>query len=88
MKYLTKALELSKKYRFFSKWEAMIPLFREKDSNIVITLFLAESFSHNRCYQLNVSINKGSGEIINKVDGFFKLSDTDFIDKLLSINKN
>ncbi len=75
MKFFNKSMEESKKYRFFSKWEALIPIFKENDNKIFVTLVLAESLSRKRCYQLILSFDKNSGNLINEIDGFFLLSD-------------
>ncbi|MFX1479742.1 MAG: metal-dependent hydrolase [Promethearchaeota archaeon] len=86
MQYLNKALEISKKYRFFSKWEAMIPLIKEDGDNVIIILFLAESFSSDRCYQVDILIDNETGNVINEIDGFYKLTDFNLIQELLGNN--
>lgn len=68
--FLTKALEISKKYRFFSKWQAMIPLINIKGDTISVLTLLAEPFSGNRAYFVKTSFEIKTEKIIEYFDGF------------------
>lgn len=69
-KFLIKALEVSKRYRFFSKWQAMIPLITIKDDKIHVLTLLAEPYSKNRAYFVKTSFDLTNGKIIEYFDGF------------------
>ncbi len=63
MIFYEKAKNLVKKYRFFKKWEAIIPIIQENDVNIIVVLFLAESLAHGTAYFLKVAFNKKNSNI-------------------------
>ena len=70
MSYYEMAENLSRKYRFFHKWNSIIPFMREKDNSIHVVLILAESYSHKSSYFLSVVFDKDSKQIKSKEDGF------------------
>jgi membrane-bound metal-dependent hydrolase YbcI (DUF457 family) len=70
MELYTRAIEISKDYLFFSKWEAIIPIINETGDNYIITLILAESYARNAGYSLRIIFDKGSGALISKYEGF------------------
>ncbi|MFX1453954.1 MAG: metal-dependent hydrolase [Promethearchaeota archaeon] len=70
MRYIIQAIEVSRDYRFFHKWNSIIPFIRENDQRINIILVLAESYSRTRSYFLSVIINKESKQVLSKEDGF------------------
>ena len=70
---IRKSLELSKKYRFFSKWNCYIPFIIEQDSIIKSIILLSESFGGNRAYSLLITYDNNKNTIIDYKDGFFKV---------------
>jgi len=70
MIFYDKAKQIFKKYRFFNKWKAIIPVIREDDLNIIVLLFLAESLAHGTAYFLKVAFNKKNGNIDYVYDEF------------------
>ena len=70
MKFFLKALEVSKHYTFFSKWEALIPIIYDKGNKITFSLFLAETYMRDRAYHLVVKIEKESLEILEEFEDF------------------
>ena len=63
MIFYEKAKNFIKKYRFFKKWEAIIPIIQEDDVNVIVVLFLAESLAHGPAYFLKVAFNKKNSNI-------------------------
>lgn len=70
MKLFEKAVGLSKKYSFFSKWEYIVPIIKKDGSNIIMILFLAESFTSSHVYSLKIEFNVVTNKIIKEVQGF------------------
>ena len=70
MKLFEKAVLLSKKYSFFSKWEFIIPVISKDEKNIIVILFLAESFMSNHMYSLKIVFDSVKNKIVNEVEGF------------------
>jgi membrane-bound metal-dependent hydrolase YbcI (DUF457 family) len=65
-----KALELSREYRFFHKWSALIPFFHEDDEIINVVLILTESYSRMSSHYLSIIFDKETKQIISKENGF------------------
>lgn len=70
MKFFEMAKNISLDYRFFHKWNAIIPFIRENEDSINVTLMLAEGFSRMRSYFLSVVFNKVSKQIISITEIF------------------
>ena len=70
MKLFERAILLSKKYPFFSKWEFVIPVIKKDEKNINVILFLAESFTSGRAYSLKIEFNLVKNKLVNEVDSF------------------
>lgn len=70
MFFFKKAIEVSRNYRFFHKWNAIFPFFKEDDKLINVTLMLAESYSRMSSHFLSVVFNKETNQIISKKNGF------------------
>ena len=70
MEFFMKAKSLAKKYLFFSKWEAVIPIIWKNEKEIIVLLFLAESFASGSAYSLEISFDRKSKEVIYESDGF------------------
>jgi len=70
MKLFEKAVLLSKKYSFFSKWEFIIPVIKKDEKNIIVMLFLAESFVSGHMYSLKIVFDTFKNKIVNEVEGF------------------
>jgi len=70
MKLFEKAVLLSKKYSFFSKWEFIIPVIKKDEENIIVVLFLAESFMSGRVYSLKIEFDLVKNKLVNEVEGF------------------
>ncbi|MHA1498164.1 MAG: metal-dependent hydrolase, partial [Promethearchaeota archaeon] len=70
MKLFEKAVLLSKKYSFFSKWEFIIPIIKKDEKNIIVILFLAESFTSGHVYHLKIVFDLVKNERVNEVEGF------------------
>lgn len=70
MKFYNIAKELSPEFRFFHKWNYIIPLFRENQDKINIIFILCEALSRKNSYFLSVIIDKTSNIIISKEEGF------------------
>ncbi len=75
MEFIDKTLEYSKKFRFFYKWNAVIPLFKIDGDFINVILVLAESYSRRRSYRFTIIFNKNTKEIIKREEGFINLND-------------
>jgi hypothetical protein len=73
MKLYERAKQLSKSFRFFVKWEGIIPIIEEKEEFIIIKIFMAESFASRTAYIVNVTFDKKSEDLIYKVDGFGRI---------------
>ena len=73
MKFFEKTMEIFKEFRFFKKWEALIPIIKEDDSMINVVVFLAESYANGTAYNLKISYNKNTGKINNSSYGFNKV---------------
>ena len=73
MEFFKKALEISKEFRFFYKWEALIPLFQKNEEYINVILILAEGYTHERCYSLSILYNRKTKELIRKNERFEKI---------------
>jgi len=70
MMQIEQAIKISQEYRFFHKWNSIIPFIRESEQKVNIVLVLAESYSRMRSYFLSVVIDKETKQIISKEDGF------------------
>ena len=70
MKLFEKAVLLSKKYAFFSKWEFIIPVIKKDEKNIILVLFLAESFTSGHVYSLKIEFDLVNNNLVNEVEGF------------------
>lgn len=70
MTFYTKAKEISRDYRFFHKWNSIIPFFQENGDLINVILILAESYSRMSSYFLSIVFNKKTNQVISKIDGF------------------
>ncbi|MFX1256871.1 MAG: metal-dependent hydrolase [Promethearchaeota archaeon] len=70
MDFYNKAKSLSKKYPFFFKWEAIIPIILKDEKLITVVLFLAESFAFGSAHSLRVVFNKKSKEAVYESNGF------------------
>ncbi|MHA2398960.1 MAG: metal-dependent hydrolase [Promethearchaeota archaeon] len=64
------ALRLSREYRFFHKWSALIPFFHEDDETINILLILTESYSNTSSHYLSIIFNKKTRQVISQEEGF------------------
>ncbi|MFX1487518.1 MAG: metal-dependent hydrolase [Promethearchaeota archaeon] len=64
------ALKVSNEFRFFHKWDAIIPFIRENEKAIKVVLILAESYSRMSSHYLSIIFNKKSLEVISKIDAF------------------
>jgi membrane-bound metal-dependent hydrolase YbcI (DUF457 family) len=70
MALLDKALELTKNYSFFSKWDSILPIISENDHKIRVSLLLGETYMSNQAYALNVIYKKDSDLLLDQFDGF------------------
>jgi len=70
MKLFEKAVLLSKKYSFFSKWEFIIPVIKKDEKNIIVILFLTESFMSGHMYSLKIVFDFVKNKLVNEVEGF------------------
>ena len=70
MKLFEKAVLLSKKYAFFSKWKFIIPIIKKDEKNINVILFLAESFTSGHVYSLKIVFDSVKNKLVNEVEGF------------------
>ncbi|MBA7691322.1 hypothetical protein ES703_99865 [subsurface metagenome] len=70
MKLFEKAVLVSKKYSFFSKWEFIIPVIKKDEKNVIVILFLAESFTSGRVYSLKVVFDLAKNKLVNEVESF------------------
>jgi membrane-bound metal-dependent hydrolase YbcI (DUF457 family) len=68
--YIEQAIKISQEYRFFHKWNSMIPFIRENTQRIHVVIILAESYSKKRSYFLSVIIDKKTKNILSAKDGF------------------
>ncbi|HEY0088621.1 MAG TPA: metal-dependent hydrolase [Candidatus Lokiarchaeia archaeon] len=71
--YFEKAKHISKEYRFFQKWNAIIPIIQTNKDTVEVTLFLAESYVNGVAYSVKVVFNKNNSEIIQIYNGFNKI---------------
>jgi len=70
MFFFEKAIEVSRDYRFFHKWKAIFPFFKESDELINVILILAESYSRMSSHFLSVVFNKETKQVVSKKNGF------------------
>lgn len=70
MKFCERAILLSKKYPFFSKWEYIIPVIKKNEKSIIWVLFLAESFTSGHMYSLKIEFDLVTNNLINEIEGF------------------
>jgi len=70
MFFFEKTIELSRNYRFFHKWNAIFPFFKEDDELISVILVLAESYSRMSSHFLSVVFNKETNQIVSIKNGF------------------
>jgi len=71
--YFEKAKLISKEYRFFLKWNAIIPIIQTNKDTVDVTLFLAESYVNGIAYSVKVVFNKNNREVIQISNGFNKI---------------
>ena len=71
--YFEKTKLISKKYRFFLKWNAIIPIIQTNKDTVEVTLFLAESYVNGTAYSVKVVFNKNNSEVIQIYNGFNKI---------------
>lgn len=64
------AKEISRHYRFFSKWKGILPCFYYNGEHVEVKLYLAESISHKFGYNLTTVFNKHTKQLIKKSDRF------------------
>lgn len=70
MLYYEIAENVSQEYRFFHKWNSIIPFFQKNDNLINVVLILAESYSRKSSYFLSIVFDKDSKQIKSKKEGF------------------
>jgi len=70
MGFYEKAKTLSEEYLFFSKWEAIIPLFQHNEYWITVILFLSESYASGSAYSFEAVFDKRSKKLIHKSASF------------------
>jgi hypothetical protein len=70
MKLYERAIELSKKYPFFSKWEFIIPIIKKNEKTLTLILYLAESYARGRMYSLKIECDLVQNEVISEGEGF------------------
>jgi len=70
MKLFEKTVLVSKKYSFFSKWEFIIPVIKKDEKNVIVILFLSESFTSGRVYSLKVVFDLAKNKLVNEVESF------------------
>lgn len=70
MDFYERAKSISKTFRFFVKWEGILPMIIEEEEFITVKMFMAESFASRSAYIAFIIFDKESGEVILKVDGF------------------
>ncbi len=75
MFYFEKAIEVSRDYRFFHKWNAIFPFFKESEDLINVILILAESYSRMSSHFLSVVFNKETNQILSKKNGFSRFKE-------------
>jgi hypothetical protein len=63
LRFLIEALKIAKKYRFFSKWQAMIPLIKIKGDLISILMLLGEPYFKNRAYFVKTTFDMKTGSL-------------------------
>jgi len=80
MLYYELAEKLSNEYRFFHKWDSIIPFFQENENSIQVVLILVESYSNKSSYFLSIIFNKDTKKIKFQEEGFgsFKKWKTEF----------
>jgi len=70
MTFYQKTKEIGREYRFFHKWNAIIPFFQESEDSINVVLILAESYSRMSSYFLSVVFDKKTKQVISKRESF------------------
>lgn len=75
VEYLAKTMDLSKAFRFFSKWDGIMPYIVENSNQITVYLALAESYHHKNAYYVRASFDKNTGKIISIRDNFDLIRD-------------
>lgn len=70
MTFYQKTKEIGREYRFFHKWNAIIPFFQESEDSINVVLILAESYSRMSSYFLSVVFDKNTKQVISKSESF------------------
>ncbi len=70
MLYYELAEKVSQEYRFFHKWNSIIPFFQESENSIHFVLILAESYSNKSSYFLSIIFDKDTKQIKFKKEGF------------------
>ncbi|MFW9882062.1 MAG: metal-dependent hydrolase [Candidatus Thorarchaeota archaeon] len=68
--YIEQTINISKDYRFFHKWNSIIPFIHQNEQRVHVILILAESYSKMRSYFISVVIHKETKKILSKKDGF------------------
>ena len=82
MFFFEKAIDVSKDYRFFHKWTAIFPFFKENEKLINVILILAESYSRMSSHFLSVGFNKQTKQVVSKKNGFIRFKDWNKIELL------
>ena len=70
MTYIEQAIKFSQEFRFFHKWNSIIPFISENEQNINVVLILAESYSRMSSYLLSVVFDKKTEQVISKNESF------------------
>ena len=80
MTFFELAKKISQEYRFFHKWDLIIPFIRKNEDSVNVVLILAESFSQSiqhksfkrnvSSYYLSIIFAINTKQIISKIDGF------------------
>jgi len=70
MKLFERAILSSKKYPFFSKWEFIIPIINNDEKNIIVILFLAESFTSGHVYSLKIVFDLVQNKQVSEAESF------------------
>jgi hypothetical protein len=70
MTFFQKTKEIGSEYRFFHKWNAIIPFIQENEKSIKVVLILAESYSRMSSYFLSVVFDKNTKQVISKSESF------------------
>jgi membrane-bound metal-dependent hydrolase YbcI (DUF457 family) len=70
MVFFELAENISQEYRFFHKWNSIIPFFQNEDNLIHVVLILAESYFHSSSYFFSIIFEKDSYLVKYREEGF------------------